>query len=105
MKPKTKNARARENMLCDIATELRALDDSHKIDGTHHKVELWRVEVVLFDANGVVLAVAPLMRALAWIVDEVHQIEDTTDISAARSAHVQIRDGKCFGPMCKRAHE
>jgi len=94
----------RECMLADIAAGLAKLDDSHGIDGAHHKVALWRVEVVLFDESGTVLAVGPLMRALSWVVDELHQIEDTTDISDARSAHVQIREGKCFGPLCGHAH-
>jgi hypothetical protein len=77
-------------MLADIAAGLAKLDDSHGIDGAHHKVALWRVEVVLFDESGTVLAVGPLMRALSWVVDELH--------------HVQIREGKCFGPLCGHAH-
>jgi hypothetical protein len=94
----------RDAVLADIAAGLAKLDDSRTINGPHHKTALWRVEVALFDEAGNVLAVGPITHALRWVVENVHQIEDTTDISNAVSAHVQIREGKCFGPLCGHAH-
>lgn len=82
--------RSRTGMLASIARDLAKLASA--VD-----VKLWRVEVVLLDADGVVLAVGPLTSVMGWITDGIHQTPDLIDISCAESAHVQLREqGVCL---------
>lgn len=91
----------RDGMLAEVAAGLALLDKPYGVGRPETeptgKVPLWRVEVALLTDKDEVLAVAPIAEGLRWVVDGVHQTGDTTDISGATRAHVQVHEsGKCL---------
>lgn len=86
----------REKILSEVASGLAKLHNGRDgAGGRDDGAPLWRVEVALFEEDRSLVAVAPLTLALGWIVSDLRQTEDLTDVSRAVEAHVQVREGDC----------